>query len=197
MDMVDKRVQIIEAAINLFVQKGFDIVSVQEIAEAAAVAKGTIYLYFPSKDALIDGVFDYCHERNVLSCDAGLEEEPTAIGKLQKRMRNALLWSTVHPEEAVVEQMYLRTPGRGPGSRYTQQARHYQSVDKIIRDGIAAGELKQAPSSLLGEAFFGIGGAYYYFFREHPEAIKDETIWTLCMQMVRDCLLRSNERELE
>lgn len=190
---MDKRIQIIEAAIDLFVQKGFDIVSVQEIAEAASVAKGTIYLYFPSKDALIDGVFDYCHERNVLACDEGLQQEKTAIGKLQKRMRNALLWSCSHPKEAAVETMYLRTPGRGPGSRYTQQTRHFQSVDKIIREGIASGELKEAPSSLLGEVFFGIGGAYYYFFRERPEAIEDETIWNHCLQMVKDCLLRSNE----
>ncbi len=190
MSITDKRIQIITSAIDLFVQKGFDIVSVQEIAEAAEVAKGTIYLYFPSKDALIDGVFDYCHERNVQACDEGLDEEPTAIGKLQKRMRNALLWGFTHSKEAIVEQMYLRTPGRGPGTRYTQQAKHVASVDKIIRAGTAAGELKQAPSPLLGEAFFGIGGAYYYFFREHPEAIDDENIWRLCMQMVRDCLLR-------
>lgn len=188
--MTDKRIQIIQSAIDLFVQKGFDIVSVQEIAEAAAIAKGTIYLYFPSKDALIDGVFDYCHERNVQACDEGLDEERTAIGKLQKRMKNALLWGLMHNNEATVENMYMRTPGRGQGTRYTQQAKHFASVDKIIREGIAAGELKQAPSPLLGEAFFGIGGAYYYFFRENPGAIEEKDTWELCMQMVRDCLLR-------
>ncbi len=41
--------EIIEAARSVFATKGFNDATVEDIAEAAGVAKGTVYLYFPSK----------------------------------------------------------------------------------------------------------------------------------------------------
>ncbi|WP_438447342.1 TetR/AcrR family transcriptional regulator [Gorillibacterium sp. sgz5001074] len=56
----DKREQILWAAIKLFAEKGFHSTSIQEIADAAGVAKGSTYLYFKSKDAILLSVFtDY------------------------------------------------------------------------------------------------------------------------------------------
>jgi AcrR family transcriptional regulator len=44
--------EILEAARRVFAKKGFNQATVDEIAEAAEVAKGTVYLYFPSKQAM-------------------------------------------------------------------------------------------------------------------------------------------------
>jgi AcrR family transcriptional regulator len=44
--------EILEAARKVFAKKGFSQATVEEIAEAAEVAKGTVYLYFPSKRAI-------------------------------------------------------------------------------------------------------------------------------------------------
>lgn len=51
--MADKRMQVIEAAMRLFAEKGFHSTSIQEIATAAGIAKGSMYLYFKSKDDLL------------------------------------------------------------------------------------------------------------------------------------------------
>src|SRR5262249_40777891 len=44
--------EILEAARKVFAMKGFDQATVEEIAETAEVAKGTVYLYFPSKRSI-------------------------------------------------------------------------------------------------------------------------------------------------
>ena len=44
--------EILEAARKVFAKKGFRQATVDEIADAAGVAKGTVYLYFPSKRAV-------------------------------------------------------------------------------------------------------------------------------------------------
>lgn len=44
--------EILEAAFNVFADKGLRTATMQEIAEAAGITKGTIYLYFESKEAL-------------------------------------------------------------------------------------------------------------------------------------------------
>jgi AcrR family transcriptional regulator len=51
--MADKQTQVIDAAIKLFAEKGFHSTSIQEIADAVGIAKGSMYLYFKSKDDLL------------------------------------------------------------------------------------------------------------------------------------------------
>ena len=67
------RVQSIqEAAIRVIARKGMASATMQEIAEEAGVAKGTIYLYFRDRDELVEKTFE------------------TAIGELHKRIDAAL-----------------------------------------------------------------------------------------------------------
>ncbi len=54
----DKRERILKAAIKVFARKGFYAARVSEIAKAAGVADGTIYLYFRNKDDVLTSVFE-------------------------------------------------------------------------------------------------------------------------------------------
>lgn len=49
---ISKNNRLLEAAYQLFLEQGFDAVSIQEIADRAGIAKGTFYLYFRDKDDL-------------------------------------------------------------------------------------------------------------------------------------------------
>lgn len=53
---VKRRSQILKAALEVFTQKGYAAATVPEIAQAAEVAAGTIYLYYPSKRELFVAV---------------------------------------------------------------------------------------------------------------------------------------------
>ncbi|MFI7447129.1 TetR/AcrR family transcriptional regulator [Nonomuraea sp. NPDC049714] len=53
------RLRIAEVALRLFDERGYDAVTVNEVAEAAGVAKVTLFSYFPTKDCLVlDGIQD-------------------------------------------------------------------------------------------------------------------------------------------
>ncbi|MEW9548858.1 TetR/AcrR family transcriptional regulator [Nonomuraea sp. NPDC050783] len=53
------RRRIAETALRLFDERGYDAVTVNEVAEAAGVAKVTLFAYFPSKESLVlDGIKD-------------------------------------------------------------------------------------------------------------------------------------------
>src|ERR1051325_9842547 len=58
-----KRDRILEAAIKVFAAEGFYNAKVSQIAHAAGVADGTIYLYFKSKDDLLINLFEDRMER--------------------------------------------------------------------------------------------------------------------------------------
>jgi len=51
---------IIRSASKMFKEKGFMAASIQEIAQDCAIAKGSVYKYFPSKEDLLCAVFDEC-----------------------------------------------------------------------------------------------------------------------------------------
>lgn len=48
--------ELLDAALDLFVAKGFAATRVEEVAARAGVSKGTLFLYFPSKDELFKAV---------------------------------------------------------------------------------------------------------------------------------------------
>lgn len=52
----NRRAELAEVALRLWAERGFEATSVAAIAEAAGVSKGSVYLYFPSKQALLEEV---------------------------------------------------------------------------------------------------------------------------------------------
>src|SRR5207302_1681748 len=56
--ITDKREAILRAAIKVFARKGYFNSKVADIASAAGIADGTVYLYFKSKDEILRSIFD-------------------------------------------------------------------------------------------------------------------------------------------
>src|SRR5205807_37791 len=50
---VDRRVELLKIAREIFAEKGFEATTISEIVSRAGVAQGTFYWYFPSKNSLI------------------------------------------------------------------------------------------------------------------------------------------------
>ena len=85
----DKRDRILKAAIKVFAKNGFYATRVSEIAKAAGVADGTIYLYFKNKDDVLITIFEEGIQqllsilREVATSDAPFDERITRIIELQ------------------------------------------------------------------------------------------------------------------
>lgn len=61
----ESREKIIHSAIKLFANKGFHETKVDEIAELSGVAKGTVYLYFKSKEDLLKESINLVFEKSL------------------------------------------------------------------------------------------------------------------------------------
>ncbi len=48
--------EVLDAALDLFIAKGFAATRVEDIAAKAGLSKGAVYLYFPSKEAVLEGI---------------------------------------------------------------------------------------------------------------------------------------------
>ncbi|AYJ49036.1 mycofactocin system transcriptional regulator [Rhodococcus sp. P1Y] len=88
------RGQISDLAIELFTENGFDSTSVDDIAEAAGIARRTFFRYFPSKNAVPWGDFD----EQLAALRTLMAELPTNIS-LAEGIRSALLQFNTFPED--------------------------------------------------------------------------------------------------
>jgi AcrR family transcriptional regulator len=48
--------EVLDAALDLFIEKGFASTRVEDIAKRAGLSKGAVYLYFPSKEKILEGI---------------------------------------------------------------------------------------------------------------------------------------------
>lgn len=81
------RIQSIQdAAMRVIARKGMAAATMQEIAEEAGVAKGTIYLYFRDRDELVERTF----ETAITQLLARIEEAMDRAGTFEEKLRAAM-----------------------------------------------------------------------------------------------------------
>jgi AcrR family transcriptional regulator len=71
--------RIFEAALDLAAQKGFDAVSVREIAETVGIKKASLYSHFSSKDELLEQIFEYPMTALMNMAPQGMESEQMIV----------------------------------------------------------------------------------------------------------------------
>lgn len=74
--------KITTVAVNLFNQHGFEAVTMEQIAEAVDIAKGTLYNYFASKEAIINGYLQLSFQENNADRIALLRKLPDTRSRL-------------------------------------------------------------------------------------------------------------------
>jgi AcrR family transcriptional regulator len=81
---------ILETALELFGERGYEETTMRAIAEDAGVALGNAYYYFRSKEHLIQAFYDRLHELHRETCVPILQREHTLKGRLLAVMRQIL-----------------------------------------------------------------------------------------------------------
>ncbi|HEX6912755.1 MAG TPA: TetR family transcriptional regulator [Longimicrobium sp.] len=76
------RALILETAVQMFMERGYEETTMRAIAERAGVALGSAYYYFRSKEQLIQGFYARTHEEHLAACAHVLRTERTLRGRL-------------------------------------------------------------------------------------------------------------------
>ncbi|UPK47408.1 TetR/AcrR family transcriptional regulator [Paenibacillus pabuli] len=79
-----RRLSIIEAAISIFTQQGFEKATMQEIAKAASLGVATVFRYFPKKEHLIVAAASYIVQSEVIIFEKIVHGEGTCYEKLNE-----------------------------------------------------------------------------------------------------------------
>ena len=153
----DKRDRILRAAVKVFAKSGFHATRVSEVAKAAGVADGTIYLYFKSKEELLVSLFEDRVQKLLQFMKDELPKEPTAAGRLRALVHMQLGLLEGERELAEVITVILRQSTRLMKEFAAPHFLAYlEAIGEIIEEGQANGEFRTDVSpSIAARAIFG------------------------------------------
>jgi TetR/AcrR family fatty acid metabolism transcriptional regulator len=102
-----KRQRILRAAIDVFASKGYFTARMTDVAEAAEVADGTLYLYFEGKEHLLMSIFDSVLGRFIERLDEEIEKIDNPTEKLSVMIRLHL--ETLGRDHALAHVLQIET----------------------------------------------------------------------------------------
>lgn len=106
--VTDKREAILRAATSVFAEKGFFNSKVADIAKAAGVADGTVYLYFKNKDDVLHSIFDRAMDKFIAEGRREIATLERADEKLRRIAELHLERLSADRNLAIVFQVELR-----------------------------------------------------------------------------------------
>ena len=153
----EKRDRIIDAAIEVFAEKGFRSARVSDIARIAGVADGTIYLYFRNKDDLLLCIFEEKMELLLADLEQVLSEVDGTLAKMRVYTVHHFDQLRRHPELAQVFQIELRQSHKFLREYRPDKLWAYLGVfGRLVEEGQASGDIRPDVDPFVAKwAFFG------------------------------------------
>lgn len=148
--------ELLDAALALFVDKGFAATRAEEVARRAGVSKGTLYVYYPSKDELFKAVV----RQNLSSLIA----EGEALAGQFEGSSSQLLTELVHKwwqrvgntPAAGIHKVVLAEAGNFPelADFYTREVvlPAHRLFSRCVLRGVARGEFRPLPEQAVAQA---------------------------------------------
>ncbi|MBF6135757.1 TetR/AcrR family transcriptional regulator [Nocardia otitidiscaviarum] len=86
-DKTARRQEILDAAVRVFARKGFAASRIDDVAAAAGIAKGSVYLYFDSRDALLEAAFEQYSAEALAAVQRAVDGDAPALDRLAELVR--------------------------------------------------------------------------------------------------------------
>ncbi len=153
----DKRPRILEAAVRVFAKSGFYATRVSDVARAAGVADGTIYLYFKSKDELLLSLFEDRVEKLLAYMRSELPKQGGAPAKLRRIIELQLGLLEGERDLAEVMTVILRQSTKLLKQYAAPKFMAYlEAIAAVVSEGQAAGVFRRdVPPLLVARATWG------------------------------------------
>ncbi|TCP70198.1 TetR/AcrR family transcriptional regulator [Baia soyae] len=165
---------ILQAAVEVFSDQGFDQAKMDDIAQAAGVAKGTIYYHFKSKEDLFTGLMDEGMEKLIGCAKRHIDSEDSPVDQMHGLIR---AHSQFFMENGKLAKLLLN---EAFGTKERQQKfrasiREYiQLIELLIERGIATGDFQFDYPSEMAIAIFGAGSVLVL----HKLYALEDNAWT-------------------
>lgn len=152
-------------AFRLFEAQGFEPVTMEQIAAEADVSKGTLYNYFPVKEALVAHQFRVEITTGMAAVNAALRQQASFATRMTYLLRASAQWNK---SRRAYLPHYLRF--RWTNAREEYSSGTFRILEALFREGQQAGEVRgDLTSQYLAATFELMLVGAVLFWLDHPE----------------------------
>jgi len=147
--MIDKKTQIINAAIEVFAKQGLEGGKIADIAKQAGVGKGTIYEYFKSKDAIFSAIENQMVNDGIAQVEQLINSKKSPTEKIEEMTSyNMNIHEAMGDSIIIFAEMWAQhSRGQWHGhekSIFTDMYTSYHNtIKEILAEGVAIGEFRK------------------------------------------------------
>jgi AcrR family transcriptional regulator len=174
----NRRSAILKAAREVFARQGFADTSVDDIAAAAGIAKGTAYLYFTSKEQIyFEALLERAREVEALS-RARMQQADSWQGKLRAYMATRLEFLSAHSDFFRIYATEFRNMclhGKALGAEIQELSREGErQIAQVLAVASAKGEIRPVDpdlaAAMIADLLRGLIDRRLLAFRRTPSA---------------------------
>jgi TetR/AcrR family transcriptional regulator, multidrug resistance operon repressor len=145
-----KEITILKTALKMIESEGLAGLRMSDLARRAGVATGTLYIYHPSKEAIVQSLYSFVFGQISLDILRNIDQECDLKCSLRQVALNYLREFVAYPEYWIFVEQYLRSPYAQEEHKNLLTIYEYlEPVIELFRSGIETGVLKQVEPSLL------------------------------------------------
>lgn len=153
----EKHAVILQAAAELFAEKDFHLVLMDEVAARAQMGKGTLYRYFPTKEDLYFATIFDGWDRLREELEEVLQEEGLLEETLEKATRQILLYFWQRRQFVTLVHRLEHTPsGEEQAEWRSRREGIVRLVEGVLQRGLGPNALPSGQRRLLTEMFLGM-----------------------------------------
>ena len=140
----EKYQRILEAAVKVFAELGFHQSTISQIAKAAGVADGTIYLYFKNKDDILVQFYEYKTRQVFKTFRQAVDQADSAVGKLRNLIHAHLDAFQKDYNMAIVYQVETRQQRRFAEKPIKEMSKMYRDIiSEVVELGQEEGTMRR------------------------------------------------------
>ncbi|MGE3269240.1 MAG: TetR/AcrR family transcriptional regulator [Chloroflexota bacterium] len=148
--------KILDAALDVFAEHGYQEATVDEIASTASTSKGGIYFHFPGKDAIFMALLDRSARQLLARVAESVASEPDPIAKVDAALQ--ALAETFGSHRSLARLFLIEARGAGPRfhSRMAEvQARFVAFLQQHLEEAVRQGLVPPFDTEVASQAWFG------------------------------------------
>ena len=145
----ERRQAYLDAALHLFTSQGVQNTTTADIARAAGTASGTLFLYFPTRQELINALALDIAARQAEALGAALLPGQPARQTFAAIWEGSIRWLLENPEAFRFAQL-AREPGLLPPEVVAQTGAIFQYYYAAVQKGLQEGSIKPYSPDLIG-----------------------------------------------
>jgi AcrR family transcriptional regulator len=151
--------EILTAALDVFAERGFAPAKLDEVAERAGVSKGTLYLYFKSKDDLFRSMVRTLLVPNIAQAERAMLESKGSASELLRQLILTFGNIIVTTKLGAIPKLIIAESGKFPDLArfYFDEviSRGLRFIGALIQRGVANGEFRPIKPEEFLPTLFG------------------------------------------